>query len=121
MSSQQSQGIQTLLEAEKEAAKIVQEARQYRLQKLKDARTEAELEIEQYKEAKEQEFKAFECSHTGNISSSRSAIDQETDAKLDALTQSFNRTQDEVVKKLLDRVILVNPELHRNMKKSNTS
>lgn len=33
-----------------------------RVQKLKDARTEAEKEIEQYKKAKEQEFKSFESS-----------------------------------------------------------
>ena len=72
-----SQGIQTLLEAEKEAAKVVQKARQcklrsfpssnvvlmtlpYRVQKLKDARSEAAKEIEQYKDSKEQEFKKFE-------------------------------------------------------------
>jgi V-type H+-transporting ATPase subunit G len=36
-----SQGISTLLEAEKEASKVVQKARQYRIQRLKDARTEA--------------------------------------------------------------------------------
>ena len=33
-----------------------------RVQKLKDARSEAEKEIEQYKKMKEQEFKAFEDS-----------------------------------------------------------
>jgi len=78
--AQQSQGIQTLLEAEKEASKIVQQARQCklmaygnsalldlnlfidRIQKLKDARTEATKEIEAYKRAKEQEFRAFEDS-----------------------------------------------------------
>lgn len=33
-----------------------------RVQKLKDARTEASKEIEEYKKTKEQEFKAFEAS-----------------------------------------------------------
>ena len=33
-----------------------------RVQKLKDARSEAAKEIEEYKKAKEQEFKAFEQS-----------------------------------------------------------
>jgi hypothetical protein len=32
------------------------------VQKLKDARTEASKEIEEYKQAKEREFKAFEAS-----------------------------------------------------------
>lgn len=80
--AQQTQGIQTLLEAEKEAAKVVQQARQRtslwlylsllalalmscgmssdRVQRLKDARTEASKEVEEYKRQKEQEYKAFE-------------------------------------------------------------
>lgn len=78
--AQHSQGIQTLLEAEKEAAKIVQQARQCnyppiphlqchvtqvpidRVRKLRDAHTDAAKEIEAYKKAKEQEFQAFESS-----------------------------------------------------------
>ena len=77
----QSQGIQTLLEAEKEAAKVVQEARQCtrsvaaysvrtccltglpnvdRVQRLKDARTEAQREIEAYAKSKEAEFAKIE-------------------------------------------------------------
>ncbi|KAH9995476.1 H+-ATPase G subunit-domain-containing protein [Russula vinacea] len=97
--AQQSQGIQTLLEAEKDAAKVVQEARQYRVKRLKDARTEAADEIEAYRKDKEQEFSAFQSSHAGS-------------------TQEPNPThKDDVLKKLLDRVILVQPELHRNLQK----
>lgn len=64
-SASNSQGIQTLLEAEKESSKIVQKARQCnflflirtdRVQRLKDARTEAAKEIEQLKEQKKSEF-----------------------------------------------------------------
>ncbi|TFY68493.1 hypothetical protein EVJ58_g963 [Rhodofomes roseus] len=97
MSAQQSQSIQTLLEAEKEAAKTVQQARQYRVQKLKDARAQAAKEIEVYKRQKEDEFKAFEASE---------------------ITDAYNKNKDQVVKKLLDRVVLVKPELHRNLKKA---
>jgi len=120
MAAQQSQGIQTLLEAEKEAAKIVQQARQYRVQRLKDARAEATKEIEQYKQAKEEEFKAFESSHAGTTSTAQTAVDKETDGKLTAITESFGQAKDVVVKKLLDRVVLVKPELHRNLKKLET-
>ncbi|KAG5635266.1 hypothetical protein H0H81_011891 [Sphagnurus paluster] len=117
MAAQQSQGIQTLLEAEKEAAKIVQQARQYRVQRLKDARAEASKEIEQYKQAKEQEFRAFESSHAGTTSVAQTAVDKETEDKLQAISASYNQAKDAVVQKLLDRVVLVNPELHRNLKK----
>ncbi|KAG6812741.1 hypothetical protein H0H92_000787 [Tricholoma furcatifolium] len=117
MAAQQSQGIQTLLEAEKEAAKIVQQARQYRVQRLKDARSEASKEIDAYKQAKETEFRAFESSHAGTTSNAQSAVDKETEVKLQAITQSYEHSKDAVVEKLLSRVVLVKPELHRNLKK----
>ncbi|KAI0072685.1 V-type ATPase [Panus rudis PR-1116 ss-1] len=115
--SQQSQSIQTLLEAEKEAAKVVQQARQYRVQRLKDARTQASKEIEEYRQFKEQEFKAFEASHAGNIQTVQAAIDRETEVKRKEISEQYLQNKDKVVKKLLDRVVLVKPELHRNLKK----
>ncbi|TFL02003.1 H+-ATPase G subunit-domain-containing protein [Pterulicium gracile] len=121
MSAQQSQGIQTLLEAEKEAAKIVQQARQYRTQKLKDARSEASKEIEDYKKQKEEEFKSFESKHAGSTTEASSVIDKDTEVKLTAINESFDKNRDAVVKKLLDRVILVEPKLHRNLKKEETA
>ncbi|OAX43925.1 V-type ATPase [Rhizopogon vinicolor AM-OR11-026] len=117
MAAQHSQGIQTLLEAEKEAAKIVQQARQYRLQRLKDARTEASREIEEYRQAKDVEFKSFEASHAGVTSNAQAAVDKETESKLQAITDAYEANKDAVVKKLLDRVLLVKPELHRNLRK----
>ncbi|THV04940.1 V-type ATPase [Dendrothele bispora CBS 962.96] len=117
MSAQHSQGIQTLLEAEKEAAKIVQQSRQYRIQKLKDARSEATKEIEEYKKSKEAEFKAFEASHAGTTSEAQAAVDKDTEVKLKSISDSFDSNKDAVVQKLLDRVVLVKPELHRNLKK----
>ncbi|KAL9713620.1 hypothetical protein Ac2012v2_003231 [Leucoagaricus gongylophorus] len=117
MAAQQSQSIQTLLEAEKEAAKIVQEARQYRIQKLKAAHTEASKEIDEYKKVKETEFKAFEVSRIGTTSNAQASIDRETDVKLQEISDSYSKNKDVVTKKLLDRVILVKPEAHRNLKK----
>ncbi|KAF5362038.1 hypothetical protein D9756_002467 [Leucocoprinus leucothites] len=118
MAAQQSQSIQTLLEAEKEAAKIVQQARQYRVQRLKDARTEASKEIDEYKKTKEAEFKAFEASRAGTTSDAQATVDRETDVKLQEITDSYNENKDAVIKKLLDRVVLVKPEAHRNLKKA---
>jgi len=115
--SQNSQGIQTLLEAEKEAAKVVQEARQYRVQKLKDARAQAEKEIDKYKVAKEQEFKKYEAEHIGQTQVSQSVVDKDTEEILTKITSSFHTNKDKVVEKLMDRVILITPELHRNLTK----
>ncbi|KAI0704284.1 H+-ATPase G subunit-domain-containing protein [Cytidiella melzeri] len=117
MASQSSQSIQTLLEAEKEAAKVVQQARQYRVQKLREARTQATKEIDEYRKLKEDEFKAFEASHVGTTQTAQQATDKETDIKRGEISEQYKSNKDAVVKKLLERVTLVNPELHRNLKK----
>jgi len=117
MAAQHSQGIQTLLEAEKDAAKVVQEARQYRVKRLKDARTEADGEIEEYRKAKDQEFSAFQSSHVGSTQDAQSVIDKDTEQKLGQITDAYNTHKDDVLGKLLDRVVLVQPELHRNLRK----
>ncbi|KAG9822514.1 hypothetical protein KCU86_g16581, partial [Aureobasidium melanogenum] len=64
MSAQNSAGIQTLLDAEREAQKIVQQAREYRTKRVKDARSEAQKEIDEYRNKKEEEFKQFSTQHT---------------------------------------------------------
>ncbi|KAH9965033.1 H+-ATPase G subunit-domain-containing protein [Lactifluus volemus] len=115
--TQQSQNIQTLLESEKEAARIVQQARQYRVQRLKDARTEAAKEIEEYRTVKEQEFTAFQSSRAGTTQDAQSTIDKETEEKLSNISGAYTTHKDDVLRKLLDRVVLVQPELHRNLKK----
>ena len=119
-----------------------------RVQKLKDARTQAMKEIDDYRRAKEQEFKAFEASvrpllsmisssaavmltvhvyitmisfvviqHAGNTQAASAAIDKDTAVKQQEIRAAYESNKDKVVKKLLDRVILVKPELHRNLKK----
>lgn len=107
---------------------------QDRVQRLKDARTEATKEIDEYRRVKETEFKAFEASvsaacvcishirlilqqHAGNISIAQAAVDRETEQKLQATTAAFDANKDNVVRKLLDRVVLIEPELHRNLTK----
>ncbi|EJD43772.1 V-type ATPase [Auricularia subglabra TFB-10046 SS5] len=114
MAAQQSQGIQTLLEAEKEAAKVVQQARAYRVQKLKDARSEAEKEIAEYKAQKENEFQAYSSERSGSTQTSQSAVDKDTDAKLAQIQAVYAQRKDAVVKKLLERAVLIEPTLHPN-------
>jgi hypothetical protein len=79
-----------------------------RTQKLKDARSEAQKDIDAYRAQKEEEFKAFEgkvdyvmsqsllipwflilSQHAGATKTKQSAIDKETDEKLEILKQSY--------------------------------
>merc|ERR1712144_65477 len=100
-------GIQTLLDAEKEAAKIVQKARDYRTQRVKDARGEAAKEIEAYKAKVEREFQAIEQEHSGDNDAAQSELDKQTEP----IKADFGKNRQAVVDKLLERVTEVQPEL----------
>jgi len=117
MAAQQSAGILTLLEAEKEAAKIIQKARDYRNQRVKDARTEAAKEIEAYKAKKEQDFQQYQKEHSGDTDALSKEIDQKTADDLNKINEQFEKNREEVIKKLLGRVLEVNPKPHRNLEK----
>ncbi|KAI0821579.1 H+-ATPase G subunit-domain-containing protein [Irpex lacteus] len=104
MAAQQSQSIQTLLEAEKEAAKVVQQARQYRVQKLKDARTQATKEIEEYRKLRRKSLRLRVVGDTPDHTNHQAAIDKETEVKQAEIAEQYKSNKDAVVKKLLDRV-----------------
>ena len=56
--------------------------------------------------------------HAGNTQAASAAIDKDTAVKQQEIRAAYENHKADVVKKLLDRVILVNPELHRNLKKA---
>jgi len=114
MSAQNSAGIQTLLDAERDAQKIVQKARSYRTQKVKDARSSAQKEIEEYKQQKEEEFKAFESKHTGVNAEIQKQADKEAEQKLQEIRQLGVQKRGKVLEDLLKAVTDVKPEMHRN-------
>ncbi|GAA6001021.1 H(+)-transporting V1 sector ATPase subunit G [Rhodotorula paludigena] len=110
-----SQGIATLLDAEKEASQIVAKAREYRSQRLKDARGEASKEIEALRAKKDQEFKDFEQQHSGDSSSSADEVSKTTQETLSRIEASFEASRAQVLDDLLERVVQVKPALHRNL------
>ncbi|KAI5453692.1 hypothetical protein NCC49_005511 [Naganishia albida] len=115
--TQQSQGIQTLLEAEKEAAKVVQKARQYRVQKLKDARSEAAKEIEAYKVQKQKDYEAYEAEHKSQTSTNQHSIDESTNKQLAEIKADVEKNRSNVIDKILKRVTQTHPALHKNLRK----
>jgi len=66
---------------------------------------------------KEQEFSDFQSSHAGSTQDAQYVIDKETEDKLASITDAYGTHKDDVLGKLLDRVVLVEPELHRNLKR----
>ncbi|KAH8929360.1 H+-ATPase G subunit [Atractiella rhizophila] len=113
-----SQGIQTLLEAEKEAQKIVSKAREYRVQRLKDARSQAAKEIEEYKATKEGDFQQFSKEHSGDTTEGEKHVNEQTDKELEGLKSSYEKNKENVVNMLLERLMTVDKGLHKNWKQN---
>eukprot|EP00842_Homolaphlyctis_polyrhiza_P001468 jgi/Hompol1/2321/HPOL_005947-RA len=114
--AQNSQGIQTLLEAEKEASKIVAKSRQYRVQRLKDARTEASKDIDALKAQKTQEFQEFEKQFAGDSDESVSKALQQTEQSLLDINEAIKKNKEAVIEKLLQTVAKCEAKLHPNAK-----
>jgi len=109
MSAQNSAGIQTLLDAEREAQKIVQRAREYRTKRVKEARDEAKKEIDAYRKEKDDEFKKFESEHTSGNAKAEQDANVEAETKMKEITAAGKKGQDKVVKDLLKAVFDVKP------------
>ncbi|KAI8817553.1 H+-ATPase G subunit-domain-containing protein [Fimicolochytrium jonesii] len=116
--AQSNQGIQTLLEAEKEASKVVAKSRQYRTQRLKDARTEAQKEIEALKAQKNKEFVEFEKQYGGNTDETVTKANAETEEQLKEVNTLYQKNKQQVIEKLLSGIVNVQPQIHPNAKKA---
>jgi V-type H+-transporting ATPase subunit G len=55
--------------------------------------------------------------HAGSTQDAQSVVDKETEERLSGITDAYITHKDDVLGKLLDRVVLVQPELHRNLRK----
>ncbi|QDS70951.1 hypothetical protein FKW77_007062 [Venturia effusa] len=110
MSAQNSAGIQTLLDAEREAQKIVQKAREYRTKRVKEARAEAQKEIEEYRKQKEEEFKAFEKEHSSGNKKMEEDANKDTEKKIAEIKGTGKEKGKKVVDDLLQAVMDVKPE-----------
>ncbi|GAB1316416.1 H(+)-transporting V1 sector ATPase subunit G [Madurella fahalii] len=104
MSAQNSAGIQTLLDAEREASKIVQKDRTKR---VREARDEAKKEIEAYRAKKEAEYKAFEAEHTQGNKQAEDEANREAEAQIKEIKEAAKKGQDKVINDLLSAVFEV--------------
>ncbi|KAJ4365458.1 hypothetical protein N0V95_000393 [Ascochyta clinopodiicola] len=105
MSAQNSAGIQTLLDAERDAQKIVQ---QDRTKRVKDARSEAQKEIEEYKKEKEAEYQKFDKEHSSGNKKAEDDAKKDTDAKVKEVEDLGNKSGSKVVEQLITAVTNAN-------------
>ncbi|KAL2259224.1 hypothetical protein VTK26DRAFT_7172 [Humicola hyalothermophila] len=109
MSAQHSAGIQTLLDAEREASKIVQKAREYRTKRVREARDEAKKEIEAYRAQKEAEYKEFEAQHTQGNKQAEEEANREAELKIKEIREAGKKNQEKVINDLLSAVLDAKP------------
>lgn len=109
MSAQNSAGIQTLLDAEREASKIVQKAREFRTKRVREARDEAKQEVTDYKTNKEEEFKQFEAEHSKGNQQAEDEANKEADKQIEVIKESGKKNRGGVVQNLLKAVLEAKP------------
>ncbi|VVT50509.1 uncharacterized protein SAPINGB_P002787 [Magnusiomyces paraingens] len=114
MSAQNSAGIQTLLEAERKAHDIVQNARTFRTQRLKSAKADAASEIEAYKKQKEAEFQKFEADHSGSSTKDEEEANESVKSELEHIKKQAAEGEAQVIDRLLEAVSTPTPKLHIN-------
>ncbi|KAJ2446048.1 hypothetical protein GGF42_005806, partial [Coemansia sp. RSA 2424] len=102
-SASNSQGIHTLLEAEKEASSIVEQARAYRVKRLRDARTEAAKDISELQTRKNSELVGIQQKSV-NQSELTESIQRDTDEKLAGIRSQFEQHKQQAVAKLVEAV-----------------
>ncbi|VDC01603.1 unnamed protein product [Peniophora sp. CBMAI 1063] len=78
---------------------------------------EVQKETDESRKSKEDEFNTFQFSHNGMNEPAQVKIDEQTLVQLQAAMTRYNAHRDEIVKKLLDCVVFVEPRLHRHLRK----
>ena len=96
---------------------------------MKDARAEAQKEVEEYKKKKEEEFKKFEAEvsnlcpstfpstkltvgqHASGNKKAEEEANKDAEVKLKGITEAGKKSGSKVVEDLIKAVITVNPEV----------
>ncbi|GME78725.1 unnamed protein product [[Candida] boidinii] len=101
---------------EKEAQEVVAEARQYRAQKLKAAKTDASAEVDAYKAKKDAELKKFEENFSGNNKQLEDDAEKSVVEELAKIKKTCEAKKSDVIKLLVKAVTEPKPSLHANIK-----
>ncbi|XP_046845872.1 V-type proton ATPase subunit G-like [Xenia sp. Carnegie-2017] len=112
----QSQGIQQLLAAEKKAAELVSDARKRKTKRLKEAKEEAQAEIELFRREREKAFEEYQKTHMGSKDEFVLQDEQDTRAKLEEIERNVQTNKDAMIERILSLVYEIKPELHQNVR-----
>lgn len=94
-----------MLTAEKRASEKVAEARKRKARRLKQAKEEAAADIEQFKAERQVAFQKYESEHMGSRGDVEKKIDQETNEKLQAMSQRIEQQKQIILDRLISEVV----------------
>lgn len=114
----QTAGIMQLLTAEKRAAEKINDARKRKTQRLKQAKQEAQAEVEKYRQAsyfrncfpntnfqeRDHQFKEYEQQYLGTKEDIEAGILRETEAELASMKHNVAENKQKVIVRLLQLV-----------------
>uniref|UniRef100_A0A8B9FV76 V-type proton ATPase subunit G n=1 Tax=Amazona collaria TaxID=241587 RepID=A0A8B9FV76_9PSIT len=84
--------------------------------RLKQAKEEAIAEIDHYRLQREKEFRNKQTTVMGSQGNLSAKIEEQTTENIRNLTSSYHKNMESMMKKLLNTICDINPELHPNFR-----
>ncbi|THC98742.1 hypothetical protein EYZ11_001805 [Aspergillus tanneri] len=84
--------------------------REYRTKRVRDAKSEAQKEIEEYRNQKEAEFRKFEAEHSSGYKKAEDDANKEADVRLQEIKESADSKGGKVIDDLIHALVEVNPQ-----------
>lgn len=81
---------------------------------MKQAKEEAQDEIEKYRQEREKQFREFEAKHMGSKEDVAARIEADTKIKTEEMNQTVSMHKDSFVHTILELVYDIKAELHKN-------
>lgn len=99
--------MQRLLKAEDDRNRLINDARQKKLTKVKQAKGDAEKAVEVFKRAKDDEVEAFRQQQLGGAEGERSKVVQQADQQIVAMRRTATERMPQVTRTLVDFICSV--------------
>lgn len=81
---------------------------------MKQAKEEAQDEIEKYRKDRERQFREFEAKHMGSREDVAAKIEQDTKIRIDEMNKAVLSQKEPVIHEILKLVYSIKPEVHKN-------
>lgn len=92
-------------------------ARKRKNLRLKQAKEEAQADIERFRAERERGFREYEQKHMGSRDDVATRIDAETRLKIEAMSKNVSSNKDKVIDDMLAKILSdIQPQLHKNLR-----